>query len=206
MTARRFGKDQLDEWLTNCLIALLGVVPEIPEDGFTSSLADWYKGSKADLGGWMFRTPYFKDKYQLCYRGERLVSLKDNLISLGKLIFGTSTMFDMMSADDRRRHDERTTIQYRLQEQIFRILQWQESIEDTADTVDLTGPKTDSSPTKDPAINQKEIIERVLSGLSLSLEKGGFTEPNERTIKLLYEGKVLSKVSFDVVQRGEYEG
>lgn len=206
MTARRFSKEQLDEWLTNCLIALLGVVPEIPEDGFTSSLADWYKGSKADLGGWMFRTPYFRDKYQLCYRGERLVSLKDNLISLGKLIFGTSTMFDMMSAELCRRFSERTVVERRLEDQIFRILQWQESIEDTDDTVDLAGPKTESTPTKDTAINQKEIIERVLSGLSLSLEKGGFTEPNERTIKLLYEGKVLSKVSFDVVQRGEYEG
>lgn len=206
MTARRFGKEQLDEWLTNCLIALLGVVPEIPEDGFTSRLSDWYKGSKADLGGWLFRTPYFKDRYLLRYSRERLVSTKDDSISLGKLIFGTSMMFDGMSADYRRRFNERTEVELRLQDQILRILRWQASIEATDDTVDLTGPKTDSSPTKDTAINQKEIIERVLGGLSLSLEKGGFTEPNERTIKLLYEGTVLSKVSFDVVQRGEYEG
>lgn len=206
MTAPRFSKEQLDEWLTNCLIALLGVVPEIPEEGFTRNLDEWYNRSKADLGGWLFRTPYFKDRYQLRYSRERLVSTKDDSISLGKLIFGTSTMFDMMSADDRRRHDERTTVQYRLQEQIFRILQWQESIEDTDDTVDLAGPKTEAAPTKDPAFSQKEISERVLGGLSLSLEKGGFTEPNERTIKLMYEGKVLSKVSFDVVQQREYEG
>lgn len=202
----RFSKEQLDEWLTNCLIALLGVVPEIPEAGFTRNLEDWYNRSKADLGGWLFRTPYFKDKYQLRYYRAQLISIKDESISLGRLIFGTSTMFDGMSAEERRRHDERSTVELRLKRQIFRILQWQASNEDTDDTVDLSGPKTEAAPTKDQAFSQKEIIERVLGRLSLSLEKGGFTEPNERTIKLMYEGKVLSKVSFDVVQQREYEG
>lgn len=52
----------------------------------------------------------------------------------------------------------------------------------------------------------ERIIENVLSDVSVVVVNGDFTNPNERTIKLMYGKKVISESSFDIVQTDEYEG
>jgi hypothetical protein len=53
----------------------------------------------------------------------------------------------------------------------------------------------------------KDIVREMLEQqLELKLEEGGFTNPNQRTVKLMLYGKQISSISFDVVQKREYEG
>lgn len=42
--------------------------------------------------------------------------------------------------------------------------------------------------------------------LYLTLEEGDFTNPNVRTVRLIFDGRVLSAVTFNVVQKKEYDG
>ena len=49
------------------------------------------------------------------------------------------------------------------------------------------------------------ITEEVLKGLTLELGWTDFTDLNSRTIFLKYEGKEINRVTFDVVQKREYE-
>lgn len=52
----------------------------------------------------------------------------------------------------------------------------------------------------------ERIIENVLGELKVVVINGDFTDPNRRTIKLMYGKKEISEASLDVSQRDEYEG
>lgn len=51
-----------------------------------------------------------------------------------------------------------------------------------------------------------ELKELLRDTLTLELSRPDFTDPNSRTVKLMFAGEELSSVSFDVVQQREYEG
>jgi hypothetical protein len=58
-------------------------------------------------------------------------------------------------------------------------------------------------------LNREDVIritEEVLKNLSLDLERGHFTDPNNRTIVLKYGDIEISRTSFRVVEQREYEG
>jgi hypothetical protein len=58
-------------------------------------------------------------------------------------------------------------------------------------------------------LNKEDVVritEEVLKGLKLEVERGHWTSPNDREIVLKYKGVVIDKVTFDVVQKREYEG
>lgn len=50
------------------------------------------------------------------------------------------------------------------------------------------------------------ITEQVLRDLTIEVEDGHWTSPNERSIILKYKDAVITRASFDVVQKREYEG
>jgi hypothetical protein len=50
------------------------------------------------------------------------------------------------------------------------------------------------------------MFEYLSNNLRLELDEGGFTDPNNRRVKLMLCDKEISSVSFDVVQKREYEG
>jgi len=52
----------------------------------------------------------------------------------------------------------------------------------------------------------QRIVENVLRDLTLEIKNGDFTDPNSRTIFLKYNGQEIDRVSFNVVQKREYEG
>ncbi len=52
----------------------------------------------------------------------------------------------------------------------------------------------------------ERITENVLRNLTLEMEEVCFTGPNYRTIVLKYNGNVISRTTFDVVQKKEYYG
>lgn len=51
----------------------------------------------------------------------------------------------------------------------------------------------------------ERIVQQLLSQLTLELNRGDFTNPNDRTILLKHNGEVIDYVTFDVRQRDEYE-
>lgn len=58
-------------------------------------------------------------------------------------------------------------------------------------------------------MNREDVVritETVLKGLSLGLAPADFTDPNRRTIHLMFGKEKVSEVSIDVTQRDEYEG
>lgn len=60
---------------------------------------------------------------------------------------------------------------------------------------------------KKPPTPKPDVIGPYLEKhLKLQLTRGNFTDPNNRTIQLVLKGEVISEVSFDVVQKREYEG
>lgn len=61
---------------------------------------------------------------------------------------------------------------------------------------------TKSIMTRDDVVR---ITEEVLKGLTLELGWTDYTDPNSRSILLKYEGKEINRVTFDVVQKREYE-
>jgi len=52
----------------------------------------------------------------------------------------------------------------------------------------------------------ERITENILRELTLELDRDNFTNPNNRTIILKLNGREIDRVSFDVVQKREYEG
>lgn len=50
------------------------------------------------------------------------------------------------------------------------------------------------------------ITEDVLRNLSIEIKDGDFTNPNNRTVMLMYRNQEISRTWFDVVQKGEYDG
>lgn len=50
------------------------------------------------------------------------------------------------------------------------------------------------------------ITEDVLRNLRVEVKRGGFTDPNSRTVHLMYDDTIISTDYFDVVQQDEYEG
>lgn len=52
----------------------------------------------------------------------------------------------------------------------------------------------------------ERIVENVLSQLRVEVNRGDFTDPNSRTVKLMLGDRVISREYFDVVQTDEYEG
>ncbi len=53
----------------------------------------------------------------------------------------------------------------------------------------------------------ERIVENVLRELSLEVEDGDFYgSRNARTIKLMYQGKVITTASFDVEEQDSYRG
>lgn len=52
----------------------------------------------------------------------------------------------------------------------------------------------------------ERIVENVLRDLSIHVNNGDFTDPNKRTVLLMYKGKEIDRASFDIVQTDEYEG
>lgn len=59
-----------------------------------------------------------------------------------------------------------------------------------------------------PPPNQKfeELKLMLKNHMTLELERGNFTDPNNRTIVLKFDDEKIASVSFDVVQKREYEG
>ena len=55
-------------------------------------------------------------------------------------------------------------------------------------------------------LDKIELVKFLQENLRFSLERGGFTDPNSRTIKVSIGGADITKFSFDVVQQREYEG
>lgn len=51
----------------------------------------------------------------------------------------------------------------------------------------------------------ERITENVLRNLTLEMEFGDFADPNKRTVVLKLNNKVITKASFDIVQKREYE-
>jgi hypothetical protein len=51
-----------------------------------------------------------------------------------------------------------------------------------------------------------ELVRFLQENLRFSVEGGGFTDPNNRTVKVTIGGAKVTEFSFDVVQRDEYEG
>ena len=51
-----------------------------------------------------------------------------------------------------------------------------------------------------------DIKEYIKDNLSIECDRADWTMPNQREIKLILDGEVISRVSFDVVQAREYEG
>lgn len=60
--------------------------------------------------------------------------------------------------------------------------------------------------TKQMVDDGRELTVADLKNLRLNLERGGFTDPNRRTIALYLGDEKLTEVSFDVTQTREYEG
>jgi hypothetical protein len=52
----------------------------------------------------------------------------------------------------------------------------------------------------------EDIKQYLKDNLTIDVEGGDFTCPNYRTIVLRLEGEIISTTTFDVVQKGEYEG
>lgn len=52
----------------------------------------------------------------------------------------------------------------------------------------------------------ERITENILRNLTLEMDRECWTSPNNRVIVLKYNGNVISRTSFDVVQKREYEG
>lgn len=53
---------------------------------------------------------------------------------------------------------------------------------------------------------EARILEKLIAGLTLEQDGGDFTMPNNRTIKLMFNGKEITSTTIDVVQQREYEG
>jgi hypothetical protein len=75
----------------------------------------------------------------------------------------------------------------------------QETMRPVADEPVIEQPKK-SAPKPNP------MFEYLSNNLRLELDEGGFTDPNNRRVKLMLCDKEISSVSFDVVQKREYEG
>ena len=54
--------------------------------------------------------------------------------------------------------------------------------------------------------DKTSVIEFLKENLSIEVDDGDFTDPNRRTIKLFLGKEEISRASFDVVQKREYEG
>lgn len=52
----------------------------------------------------------------------------------------------------------------------------------------------------------ERIVNVVLKGLSLELDRNDSWNPNSRTVRLMLDGEELTQVTFDVAQKPEYEG
>jgi len=52
----------------------------------------------------------------------------------------------------------------------------------------------------------ERIVENVLRELTIEVNRGGFTDPNSRTVQLKLGDRVISETYFDVVQKDEYQG
>lgn len=57
-------------------------------------------------------------------------------------------------------------------------------------------------------IKERKLVslDELLQGLSIHVKNGGFTDPNSRTVSLLFNGEEISSTWFDVVQMDEYCG
>lgn len=58
---------------------------------------------------------------------------------------------------------------------------------------------------------QREQLKRVLlpllkDSLRIRVEPGDFVSPNDRTVKLFFDGEFLTECTFDIRARREYEG
>lgn len=51
----------------------------------------------------------------------------------------------------------------------------------------------------------ERIIENELCKIRVEIKSGGFTNPNSRTLEVIYGNRVLCTEYFDVVQQDEYE-
>lgn len=64
-----------------------------------------------------------------------------------------------------------------------------------------------ASAAKAPSASLKaQMLALLKESLDLRVEDGDFTDPNRRTVKVLFDGKEVSRASFDVRSRREYEG
>lgn len=55
-------------------------------------------------------------------------------------------------------------------------------------------------------IDLNDLVDFLKENLSLKLERGDFTDPNNRRISISLGKHLISSVDFDVVQKREYEG
>lgn len=62
--------------------------------------------------------------------------------------------------------------------------------------------KAPPTPKKPP----EGVADYLRTHLKMRIKRGHFTDPNNRTIELVLEDEVIDEVSFDVVQKREYEG
>ena len=53
---------------------------------------------------------------------------------------------------------------------------------------------------------REALLQSLKENLTIEVHSGGFTEPNERTIQVLFDGNTVAEATFDVVQKSEYEG
>ena len=53
---------------------------------------------------------------------------------------------------------------------------------------------------------KNEILEVLKRSLRIEVKDGDFTDPNSRTIQVLFGKEVISSARFDVRSRREYEG
>lgn len=58
----------------------------------------------------------------------------------------------------------------------------------------------------DPYIRRSDMIAFLKENLKIKIMDGGFTDPNNREVRIIVEGDVIATANFDVVQKREYEG
>ncbi len=68
----------------------------------------------------------------------------------------------------------------------------------------IPGKKASGKPP--PNTKFEELKTLLKNHVTLELERGHFTDPNNRTIVMKFDDEKIASVSFDVVQKREYEG
>lgn len=57
-----------------------------------------------------------------------------------------------------------------------------------------------------PTPKPDKIFEYLKDHLQLEILNGDFTDPNNRSVRIILKGEVIAEAGFDVVQKDEYQG